>query len=125
MIPYFVLLLDFSALVLSNMRMILGNLSKKWGEERREIGKEGGREGGKEGGKEREGGGRQRETLAKPVCGLQATAKSLRPPDPPTVPARRYHPLTCFPLCCRMVLKAAAIYLVRSMCHLCLPPGKN
>lgn len=83
------------------MRMILGNLSKKEGEGRREIGREGGRE------RERWGGERQRETLTKPVCELQATAKSLRPPDPPTVPARRYHPLTRFPLCCENSAKCS------------------
>ena len=43
------MLLSFSASVLSNMRMILENLSKKDGEERREIGRKGGRQGRRKG----------------------------------------------------------------------------
>lgn len=86
--------------------MILENLSKKDGEERREIGREGGRQGRRKG--EREGG--KTETDSGSPSELQATAKSLRPPDPPTVPDRWYHPLACFPLCCKNDAK--------SSCHL-------
>ena len=45
------------------MRMILENLSKKDGEERREIGREGGRQGRRKG----ERGGKDRDRLWQPV----------------------------------------------------------